>query len=479
MVTIMTTPAPPTPPPAGDPGPGRQTLLILGASGDLTARLLLPGLGALVATGDVPGLSLVGAGMEDWDDQRWRTRVRDSFATVDARAAEAAAVADHARYLRADVTQEQDLRRLLDACPGRVVIFFALPPAVTAKACAALRGVGLPPGTRLVLEKPFGTDAATANSLNELLAGLVPEDQVHRVDHFLGKSTVLNILGLRFANRIFEPVLNNTHVESVDVVFDEDLALEGRAGYYDHAGALVDMVQSHLLQVLALLAMDAPPTLDAREVRDRKAQVLRATRLWDDAEASSRRARYSAGQIGDRRLPAYADESGVDPARQTETLAEVVLAVDTWRWAGVPFRLRSGKALARRRKEAVVTFRQPPHVPHGLRGYEQPDRLRIGFGPDQLRLDVNINGPGDPYDIENVTMGAEFGPGELPPYGEVLRGVFESDPTLSVRGDTAEQCWRIVEPVLAAWRAGGVPLQEYPAGSTGPDDSLLSPEKVA
>ena len=152
-----------------------------------------------------------------------------------------------------------------------------------------------------------------------------------------------------------------------------------------------------------------------------------------------------------------------------------MLAVDTWRWAGVPFRLRSGKALADRRKEAVVTFRQPPHVPDGLRGYDRPDRLRIGFGPDQLRLDVNINGPGDPYDIENVTMDAEFGPGELPPYGEVLRGVFESDPTLSVRGDTAEQCWRIVEPVLAAWRAGKVPLLEYAAGSNGPDDSLLSP----
>jgi len=472
----MTSPVPSHQPSAADSRPDRQTLLILGASGDLTARLLLPGLGALVATGDVPELSLLGAGMDDWDDQKWRSRVHDSFATVSADGAQPTAVADHARYLRADVTQEQDLRRLLDACQGRVVIFFALPPAVTAKACAALRGVQLPPETRLVLEKPFGTDEATARSLNDLLVQLVPEDQIHRVDHFLGKSTVLNILGLRFANRIFEPVLNNTHVAAVDIVFDEDLALEGRAGYYDRAGALVDMVQSHLLQVLALLAMDAPPTLDALEVRDRKAQILRATRLWDDGPAaSSRRARYTAGQVGDRRLPGYADEPGVDPARQTETLAELVLAVDTWRWAGVPFRLRSGKALADRRKEAVVTFRQPPRVPDGLRGYDRPDRLRIGFGPDQLRLDVNINGPGDPYDIENVTMDAEFGPGELPPYGEVLRGVFESDPTLSVRGDTAEQCWRIVEPVLAAWRAGEVPLLEYPAGSTGPADSLLSP----
>jgi glucose-6-phosphate 1-dehydrogenase len=477
----MTTAASPQDPAAGGFDTGRQTLLILGAGGDLTARLLLPGLGALVATGEVTDLSLVGAGMEDWDDQRWRGRVRESFATTSAPASGSAApgsnaVADQARYLRADVTQEQDLRRLLDACPGRVVIFFALPPAVTAKACAVLRGVDLPAGTRLVLEKPFGTDLASARSLNELLVRLVPEDQIHRVDHFLGKSTVLNILGLRFANRIFEPVLNNAHVAGVDVVFDENLALEGRAGYYDHAGAFVDMVQSHLLQVMALLTMDAPPTLDARELRERKAQILRATRLWDDDPASSsRRARYTAGRIGDRPLRAYADEPGVDPVRQTETLAEVVLAVDTWRWAGVPFRLRSGKALAGRRKEAVITFRQPPRVPDGLRGYDQPDRLRIGFGPDQLRLDVNINGPDDPYVIDRATMCAEFGPGELPPYGEVLRGVFESDPTLSVRGDTAEQCWRIVEPVLAAWRDGSVPLLEYPAGSTGPADSLLPP----
>ncbi|MCO8275571.1 glucose-6-phosphate dehydrogenase [Actinoplanes sp. TRM 88003] len=457
------------------PDPGRQTLLILGASGDLTARLLLPGLAALLATPDAPDLSLVGAGMEDWDDQRWRRRVHDSFATAAGGSARPAAVADQARYLRADVTQEQELRRLLDSCPGRVVIYFALPPAVTVAACAALRGAELRPGTRLVLEKPFGTDAAGARALNEMLARLVPEDQIHRVDHFLGKSTVLNILGLRFANRIFEPVLNNAHVAGVDIVFDEDLALEGRAGYYDHAGALRDMVQSHLLQVMALLAMEAPPSLDARELRDRKAEVLRATRLWDDDPAvTSRRARYTAGTIGDRRLPAYADEPGVEAARQTETLAEIVLAVDNWRWAGVPFRLRSGKALAGRRKEAVVTFRQPPHVPDGLRGYEQPDRLRIGFGPDQVRLDVNVNGPDDPYVIDPVTLSADFGPGELPPYGEVLRGVFDGDPTLSVRGDTAEQCWRIVEPVLTSWQGGAVPLLEYPAGSAGPGDSLVS-----
>jgi glucose-6-phosphate 1-dehydrogenase len=324
----------------------QQTLLILGASGDLTARLLLPGLGGLLAGGGVKDLLLVGSGRDGWDDNRWRRRVADSFAAVDARGRQVDAVVKGARHVVADVTVEGDLRRLLDARQGRLVVFFALPPSVTAQACRVLCGIGLPEGTRLVLEKPFGTDAASAAALNDLLAPLVPEDQVYRVDHYLGMATVLNIVGLRFANRMLESVLNAEHVQSVDIVFDESLALEGRAGYYDRAGALVDMIQSHSLQVLALLAMEAPSTLKARDVRDGKALVLRATRVWDDDPATwSRRARYTAGQIDGRRLPSYVEEDGVDPGRKTETFAEVVLAVNTWRWAGVPFRVRAGKAL--------------------------------------------------------------------------------------------------------------------------------------
>ncbi|BBH71628.1 glucose-6-phosphate 1-dehydrogenase [Actinoplanes sp. OR16] len=438
-----------------------QTLIILGASGDLTARLLLPGLGALLKAGHVPGLSLIGAAVDEgWDDERWRQRVRES-----------AGVDPGGRWIRADVTRAEDLRTVIAAAAGPPAVFFALPPAVTARACTALLDVDLPEGTRLVLEKPFGTSSGSASDLNRLLARLVPESRVHRVDHFLGKSTVLNILGLRFANRIFEPLLNNTHVAAVDIVFDEALGLENRAGYYDHAGALADMIQSHLLQILGLLAMEAPISLEAGEFRDRKADVLRATRLWtpDPAECS-RRARYTAGSS----FISYADEPGVDPSRQTETLAELVLAVDTWRWSGVPFRLRSGKAIGSSRKEAVITFRKPPRVPDGLTGCDQPDRLRIGFGPDTLALDFNINGPGDPFELDPVSLQAEFGAGELPPYGEVLRGVFDDDPTLSIRADVAEQCWRIVEPVTSAWRAGKVPLLEYAAGSRGPADSLLA-----
>lgn len=445
-----------------------QTLLILGASGDLTSRLLLPGLATLFASWAAPRLRLLGSGRTRWDDERWRAQIGHAFANGGVVGSAAAATIASARYLPADVTQKSDWDALLQECGSPLAILFALPPAVTAAACQALESVRLPEDTSLVLEKPFGTDAASAVALNNLLARLVPEDRVHRIDHFLGKSSVLNLLGLRFANRVFEPVLNADHVEKVDVVFDERLGLEGRAAYYDNAGALVDMIQSHLLQIVALLAMEAPPSLSAAELRDRKAQVLRATRIWDDDPARcSRRARYTAGEIDGRRLPAYADEQGVDATRQTETLAEVVVGVDTWRWAGVPFRLRSGKALGARRQEAVITFRPAQRVPTGLTGYEQPDRIRVGFSPAQLSLDINVNGPGDAFGIDRATLVADFGAGTLSAYGEILAGVFDQDPTLSIRGDTAVDCWRIVEPVLAAWRENRVPLEEYPAGSAG------------
>lgn len=450
----------------------QQTLLILGASGDLTARLLLPGLGSLLASQDNSDLLLVGSGMEDWDDEKWREQIRKSFSEDKATEKIVDGIAGKAVYLKADVTSGDDLEKLFAACEGQVTIYFALPPAVTVKACDALDEIKLPEGLRLVMEKPFGTDAESATALNELVTELVPENRVHRVDHFLGMSTVLNILGVRFANRLFEPVFNSQHVESVDIIWDEDLGLEGRAGYYDWAGAMVDMIQSHLLQVMSLMAMEPPSNLNARDFRDATAQVLRATKIWDDDPVkNSRRARYTAGKLGDRELPDYASEEGVDPERKTETIAELTLAVDTWRWAGVPFRVRSGKGIGEPRKEAIVTFRKPQWMPVGLTGSDQPDHLRIGlgFGADKLHLDLNINAPGDLLGLDQVTMEAEFGAGDLPEYGEVLKGVLAGDPMLNVRGDTAVDCWRIIEPVREAWKADKVPLEEYPAGSEGPD----------
>jgi len=446
-----------------------QTFLLLGASGDLAGRLLLPALGELLEA--EPGrrsVVLVGAGSEDWNEVTWRERVTSSLGGVVA-AETLAEVLAGTRYVRTDVTDADQLRSLLDSCPAPAALYFALPPGVTVSACTALLSVGLPEDTVLALEKPFGADAQSARDLNRLLTRLVPETQVHRVDHFLGRSTVLNLLGLRFANRLFEPVWNSSHVERVDIVFDEQLTLENRARYYDSAGALRDMIQSHLLQVLALVAMEPPAAADALDLRDAKAQVLRACRLWaDDPVAAGRRARYSAGRIADRVVPDYADEPGVDPERGTETLAELVVEVDNWRWSGVPFRLRSGKALGVRRKEVVLTFKPPAHLPTGMSGTVLPDQLRLLMGPDRIALGITVNGPGDPLELDHLTLAGDLGAGRLPAYGEVLAGLLDGDPLLSVRGDTAEQCWRIVDPVLQAWASGATPLDSYPAGSDGP-----------
>jgi glucose-6-phosphate 1-dehydrogenase len=454
-----------------------QTLLILGASGDLAGRLLVPGLGDLIASGAVEGVSLVGSAVDDWTDERWRSRVAESFAAAGATGERVDAVARSTRYIKADVAAEGEWHRLLEACDGRVVIYFALPPAVTERACQALSSIELPPGTGLVFEKPFGTDAASARALNDLVTRVVPEERIFRVDHFLGTSTVMNIAGLRFANRIIEPLMTAEHVESVDVVFDETLGLEGRAGYYEDAGALVDMIQSHLLQVMSNVAMEAPHTIGERDVRDAKAAILRATRIRDgDPLANSYRARYIAGEVNGRRLPSYVDEDGVPADSTTETLAEVVLDVDTRRWAGVPFRLRSGKALGNPRQEVVVTFKQPPHVPAGFTGGDQPDRLHIGIALDagRMTLDLNVNGPGDPREIDPVSMDAALASGALREYAEMLRSIFAGDPILSVRGDMAVESWRIIEPVLDAWKDDRVPLEEYPAGSMGPGGWPLS-----
>jgi glucose-6-phosphate 1-dehydrogenase len=454
-----------------------QTLLILGASGDLAGRLLVPGLGDLVASGAVEGVSLVGSAVDDWNDERWRSRVAESFAAAGATGERVDAVAKSTRYIKADVAAESEWRRVLDACDGSVVIYFALPPAITERACQALGGIELPPGTRLVFEKPFGTDATTAKALNQLVTRIVPEERVFRVDHFLGVSMVLNIAGLRFANRIVEPLMSAEHVESVDIVFDETLGLEGRAGYYEHAGALVDMIQSHLLQVMSIVAMEPPSTIGERDVRDAKAAILRACTVRnDDPVANSYRARYTAGEVDGRQLTSYADEDGIPGDSTTETLAEVVLEIDTWRWAGVPFRLRSGKALGNPRQEVVVTFKRVPHLPTGLTGGDHPGRLHIGIALDagRVTLDLNVTGPGDPREIHPVTVGTGVAPRELREYGEVLRSIFAGDPIPSVRGDMAVETWRIIEPVLEAWRDDRVPLEEYPAGSTGPDGSPLS-----
>ncbi|MBB2976847.1 glucose-6-phosphate 1-dehydrogenase [Microbacterium endophyticum] len=444
-----------------------STLLILGASGDLTSRLLLPALGQLLTMQPERTVTLMGAGMDDWTDERWQGVVKDAFISVDAEDAFERVAAT--RYQQADITATDDLKKLLSSAEGHVAVYFAVPPAVAATACEALNGVDLPDGLVLALEKPFGTSQKNAEELNAKLAALLPERQIFRVDHFLGRSTLLNILGLRFANQVFEPVWSADHIAEVEIRFDESLGLEGRAGYYDKAGALRDMLQSHLLQVLAIVAMGPPASIDETDLRAATAAALRATHVWDDDPVvNSGRARYTAGNIDDRDYPSYVDEPGVDPSRDTETLAEAKFEVRNARWAGVPFTLRSGKALSEPRTEIALKFRPVRHLPSGFAGAAEPSVLRMSLGPDTMSLELNVNGGEDPFELQRVHLDAALGAGSLRAYAEVLSEVLDGEATLSVRGDAAEQCWRIVQPILDAWEANEVPLDTYPAGSRGP-----------
>lgn len=453
--------------------PEPRTLIVLGAFGDLFQRLLLPGLAGLLALDEDEGgvvgeLELIGAGHTDHSDDEWRERVTAGLA--DAPAAVRERVLAATRYIATDATDGDALRALIEQAAHPAVLYFALPPAVTLKAVAALAAVDLPAGTRLAMEKPFGADREGAQELNRLLGGLVPEDRLFRVDHFLGMSTVVNLLGLRFANRVMGAVWNRGSIARIEIVFDETLALEGRAGYYDAAGALVDMIQSHLLLVHALVAMEPPASLEADDLHAAILAALRATRVaGDDPVGSSRRARYTAGEVDGERVPDYTAEEGVELENGTETLAEVLLEVRTPRLEGVPVLLRSGKAVGAPASSIRVVLDPPRDRPRGLTGHEGPAAITIALTPERLALDLDINGSGDPTDLDRVALETEFSPGRLDAYGEVLAGILGDDPTFAVAGEVAEECWRIVEPVLAAWREGAVPLEEYPAGSSGPE----------
>jgi glucose-6-phosphate 1-dehydrogenase len=465
-----------------------QKMVLFGATGDLAGRFLLPALAELFDEGKLSAeFTVVGAARNDLTDEEFRKQAAqrlEQHAAKDVSADARKSLLESLRYSRVDLNDPASVAEAVHAAGNGsnnepVAAYLALPTSVFPAAVAALGKVKLPEGSRIALEKPFGEDLASAMALNEQLAqvaGVNGEHEIFRVDHALGLSTVQNLMGVRLGNRVLEPVWNSNHIEQVQIVWDETLALEGRAAYYDNAGALKDVIQNHLFQILCFIAMEPPISLSEKDLRDRKVDVLRSVRPFTSETVASQtiRARYTAGKLaeseGGRTVPNYTDEKGVNASRKTETFAEIVLRLDNWRWQGTRFLLRSGKALAKKRKEVLVRFRPVPCLPFG-ENQPQPERneLRIGMrGPDDLSLKLNGWDAGPPAHLAPLELYTKLPAPEIPAYSRVLIDVLSGDCSLSIRGDEAEEAWRVLTPILQAWKEDKVPLLEYQAGSNGP-----------
>jgi glucose-6-phosphate 1-dehydrogenase len=481
------------------------TLIIFGASGDLARRKLLPALFALYATRTLPEpFAVVAVARTEMSDEEFRRRMREAVTEFGRVQPPSEGVWD--RFARAltylpgdpkDAALYPRLSALLAEiergrpAPGNRLFYCATPPSLYDDIVENLGTSGLArhPGgwTRIIVEKPFGHDVASARALNRQLARVFREEQIYRIDHYLGKETVQNLLVFRFANAIFEPVWTREHVAHVQITVAETMGVENRGAYYEEAGALRDMMQNHLLQLLCLIAMEPPVTFDAAPVRDEKNKVLQAIHPLDRAHIGevAVRGQYMAGFVEGRPVVDYRQEKGVSPDSRTETYAALKLLVDNWRWAGVPFYLRTGKRLPQRVSEIAIQFRRTPHLifrrdPAGV----TPNLLVIRIQPDEgIALRVNAKVPGQDLTLGPVTLDFRYGEvfGGQPPeaYERLLLDAIHGDTTLYARGDWVEQAWAILDPVLAGWRSG-TPTP-YAAGTWGPPeaDSLIGRDGFA
>ncbi len=451
--------------------PVLERMVIFGASGDLTSRLLLPAVAQLAEAQLLPpGLTIVGAANTEWSTEDFRQHIAaelEKHAPVPAAARDA--VVRMLSFIPADVTSPDDVRRVIgpdDHLP--TLTYLALPPFLLHSVLPALATAGLTTADALGIEKPFGTDLASARDLNEVLRLQLPRPTIFRIDHFLSNELVRRIVTLRFLNRVFEPLLEAAHVERVDISWLESLTLEGRASYYDGAGALKDMVQNHLMEAMALVLMEQPARIDAASFRDVRVEALRsvATPRAEDMRRRTVRARYAAGSIGSRQVPSYVDEPGVDPGRNTETYAALTLDVQSPRWDGVPFTMRSGKALAADSAEIAIHFKPVPAYLLDSWPGVRPNVLRLGLTDPYVRLDTTLNGP--ERTAESRELEARSTRPRFEAYAHLIHQMLQNDPMLFIRGDEAEEAWRVVDPVMRAWADDEVPMQEYEAGQAPP-----------
>jgi len=467
-------------------------LVLFGVTGDLARKKLMPAIYDLANRGLLPpGFSLVGFARRDWATQDFGQVVHD-------------AVKQHARTpfsedvwrnlsegfrfvpgtfddpaafdLLAKTVDELDRDR---GTGGNHAFYLSIPPGFFATVCEQLERCGLTTADgdswrRVIIEKPFGHDLKSAQELNEIVEGVFPPDSVFRIDHYLGKETVQNLLALRFANQLFEPVWNANYVDHVQITMAEDIGIGGRAGYYDGIGAARDVIQNHLLQLLALTAMEEPVSFDAKDLRGEKEKVLSAVRLPADLDKGAARGQYGGGWQGAEEVVGYLDEDGVDPASVTETFAAVTLEVDTRRWAGVPFYLRTGKRLGKRVTEIAVVFKRAPHLPFEHTATEElgQNAIVIRVQPDEgVTIRFGSKVPGAQMEVRDVTMdfgyGSSFTEASPEAYERLILDVLLGEPPLFPRHEEVESSWRILDPLMKHWAKSGKP-EQYPAGTWGP-----------
>jgi glucose-6-phosphate 1-dehydrogenase len=483
--------------------PGPTTLVLFGATGDLAWRKVLPAIYNLFRDGWLAEhFAVVGVGRSAMSDDAFRQHVRsgvDQFSrSGPADAATWDQFAAHLSYRHGDLADPNAYAALADrlaslehtwGADANRIFYLALPPSMFGVVAHQLGQAGLTQPAkrvRVVIEKPFGHDLASAQALNAELTGIFAESQLYRIDHYLGKETVQNLLAFRFANAIFEPVWDRRYVDSVQITVAEQVGLEHRGDYYDHSGALRDMVQSHLMQVLCLIAMEPPVDFSADEVRNKKLDVLRAIRHIpaDQVARFAVRGQYTAGAIDGAPVPGYRDEEGVGAHSTTETFAALRFFIDNWRWQDVPFYLRTGKRLAQRVSEVSVQFRPVPHQPFpptAVRKW-QPNRLAVHLQPKEgILLRFQAKQPGPTFNLSPVDMTFRYedtfrtAPPEA--YETLLLDVMRGDPTLFMRADQVEAAWSLLEPVLNDWAGSdSADLAAYPAGTWGPPavDALLA-----